>query len=1065
MTGTETRRTFASVETKVDFPAMERARLAWWYGDGVVEAYLTKNNGSGRRWSFLDGPITANNPMGVHHAWGRTYKDLWVRYHTMLGHEQRYQNGFDCQGLWVEVEVERELGFTSKRDIEAYGIARFVEACKERVLKYAMVQTEQTKRLGNFMDWDNSYYTMSDINNYTIWNYLKQCNEQGLIYKGDDSMPWCPRCGTGLSEMEIGEGYTERVHRSVYAFLPLDDEDASLLIWTTTPWTLPANVSAAVHPDLTYLKVRQQGHSFYLAEEAAKHVLRGDFENLGSVKGAELVGKTYQGLYDELPANAGLEHRVIAWGDVAAEEGSGIVHIAPGCGREDYQLSKEHALRVIAPIDELGHYYDGFGFLSGMYAHDVAAPIINDLRARDRVLYEHDYTHRYATCWRCKTDVVFRVVDEWYIAMGPLRDNLQDMARSIRWIPEFGLERELDWLRNMDDWMISKKRYWGLALPIWECESCGHFDIIGSREELRQRAVEGWEEFDGNSPHRPWVDAVKIRCSTCGELVSRIKDVGNPWLDAGAVPFSTMYYVEDRAEWRKWYPADFITESFPGQFRNWFYSMLAQAIVVADEAPYRTALGFALLRDEHGREMHKSAGNSIPYDEAADRMGSDVMRWLYCRANPTLNLNFGYGLGDEVRRQFVLPLWNSYAFFANYAALDGFDPTDPANAVPLAERTLLDRWIISRLQGVIGEVRAGLDDYDAVRATKALEQFTVEELSNWYIRRNRRRFWKTEADRDKAAAYQTLYEVLTTLCGLLAPFMPFTTDEMYENLVRSVRPDAPVSVHLTDYPEVDPGKVDGGLDRDMAALLQATTLGRAARNKAGVKVRQPLPALNLWARDPAKRDAVARMQEQLLDELNVKRLVVIDNPAEYAEYTVRPNLALLGPKYGKELGRVRAALAAAAPEEIAQRARAGQSVTLQDGDFAVTLTPDELLVDVKEREGFNVAEDGDLLVALDVTLTPELVAEGLARDFVRGVQDARKSADLQIEDTIRLVYQADAAAAAAIAAHADYIKGETLAVSLEQGDPTGEAFTDELKAGDARVQIGLSRVGSLVESR
>jgi isoleucyl-tRNA synthetase len=526
-----------------------------------------------------------------------------------------------------------------------------------------------------------------------------------------------------------------------------------------------------------------------------------------------------------------------------------------------------------------------------------------------------------------------------------------------------------------------------------------------------------------------------------------------------------MYYVEDRAEWRKWFPADFITESFPGQFRNWFYSMLAQAVVLADEAPYKTALGFALLRDEHGREMHKSAGNSIPYDEAADRMGSDVMRWLYCRANPTLNLNFGYGLGDEVRRQFVLPLWNSYAFFANYAALDGFDPTDPANAVPLAERTLLDRWIISRLQGVISEVRAGLDDYDAVRATRALEQFTVEELSNWYIRRNRRRFWKTEADRDKAAAYQTLYEVLTTLTGLLAPFMPFTTDEMYENLVRSVQPDAPVSVHLTAFPEVDPAKVDADLDRDMAALLQATSLGRAARNKASVKVRQPLPALNLWARDPEKRDAVVRMQEQLLDELNVKRLEVIDNPGKYAAFTVRPNLALLGPKYGKELGKVRAALAATAPEEIAQQVRAGQPVRLVAGDLEVTLTPDELLVDVNEREGFNVAEDGDLLVALDVTLTPELVAEGLARDFVRGVQDARKSAELQIEDTIELVYEAEGHVADAIAAHADYVKGETLAVSLTQASANGATFTDEIKVGDARVKIGLTRVGSLVEMR
>ena len=558
------------------FPGDGTGRLHWWYGDGVIDDYLAKNANSPTNWSFLDGPITANNPMGVHHAWGRTYKDLWVRYHTMLGHRQRYQNGFDCQGLWVEVEVERELGFTSKQDIEDYGIAEFVEKCKERVYRYADVITEQTKRLGNFFDWDDSYFTMSDVNNYTIWNFLKQCNEKDLLYKGDDSMPWCPRCGTGLSEMEIGEGYTERTHRSLYALLKLDDEDASLLVWTTTPWTLPANVAAAVHPELIYVKVEQHGKIFYLAEEAVQHALRGDHTELDKVKGADLVGRSYTGLYDHLPANSDVKHRVIAWDDVAADEGSGIVHIAPGCGREDYGLSKEHDLQVIAPIDELGNFYDGFDFLTGMYAHDVAKPVIDDLRERGLLLYDHDYTHRYATCWRCKTDVVFRVVDEWYIAMGPLRDRLMEITRDIRWIPEFGEEREIDWLRNMDDWMISKKRYWGLALPIYECAECGEFEVIGSKEELKERAISGWDEFEGNSPHRPWVDAVKIRCSHCDAEVSRIKDVGNPWLDAGdrALLSTLLYNRRPRRAWKRAgsRPTSSL-ECFPGQFRNWFYSM------------------------------------------------------------------------------------------------------------------------------------------------------------------------------------------------------------------------------------------------------------------------------------------------------------------------------------------------------------------------------------------------------------------------------------------------------------------------------------------------------------
>jgi isoleucyl-tRNA synthetase len=915
---------------------------------------------------------------------------------------------------------------------------------------------------------------MSDTNNYTIWHFLKTCHEKGWIYKGDDVMTWCPRCGTGISEMELNEGYQDRTHRSVYVFFPLDDdpEDASLLIWTTTPWTLTSNVAAAVHPELEYVRVRVSGDAgegriVYLAKDAVPHALKGEYEILGSVTGAELAGRSYQGPFDELPVNAEVRHRVILWNDVAADEGTGIVHIAPGCGKEDYRLSKEQDLQVVGPIDDSGIYYDGFDWLTGMYVHEVSGPIVKNLREKGLLYRDHDYQHRYPTCWRCKTDLVFRLVDEWFIGVDGMRQRMMEITREIRWLPEFGEEREIDWLRNMGDWMISKKRFWGLALPIWECHGCGNFEVIGSKDELRERAVAGWEEFEGNSPHRPWVDAVKIACAKCGGETSRIKDVGNPWLDAGIVPFSTMGYTENREEWEKWFPADFITESFPGQFRNWFYSMLAQSTALEDRAPYLTCLGFALLRDEHGKEMHKSAGNAIWFEEAADKMGSDVMRWLYCAHNPSINLNFGYNIGDEVRRRFILPLWNSYAFFVNYAALDGFDPTAPENDVPRSERTMLDKWIISRLQGLVNTVRERLDDYDAQGATRAIEHFTVEELSNWYIRRNRRRFWKTEADRDKAAAYVTLYEVLTTLTGLLAPFTPFLADEMYENLVRSVKPDAPVSVHLTDYPVADSAKVDAALDRDMAALLQAVELGRSARNKASVKVRQPLPKVLVWSRDSGKYDAIERMQDQLLDELNVKAVGRIDDPSTYATYVVRPNLSLLGPKYGKRLGAIRTALTAADVASVATSVRSGGNVDLTVEGETVSLLPEEVLVDVQEREGFNVAEDGDLLVALDTTLTPELVAEGLARDFVRGVQDARKNAGLRIEDTIRLVYSASGSdeIAQAIESFGDYIKAETLARELVADGAANAAHSEEVKVGKDRVVVGVTRVGSLLDER
>ncbi len=1055
---------FKSVSSRVDFPVEERKTLDWWYREGIVDKYLTRNDDSDKKWSFIDGPITANNPMGVHHAWGRAYKDFYQRYHTMLGFKQRYQNGFDCQGLWVEVEVEKELGFNSKQDIENYGIDEFVQRCKERVYKYAHIQTEQTKRLGNFMDWDNSYFTMSDENNYTIWHFLKVCHERDLIYRGEDVMPWCPRCETGISEMEATEGYQDLVHRSVYLLFPLvDRENEHLMVWTTTPWTLAANVAAAVHPDLDYVKVQQDEKIIYVAKEAAQTAIRGDHEVLSEIKGKEMLGWAYQGPFDELPAEQSVTHKVISWDEVSAAEGTGIVHIAPGAGREDFGLSKEHGLDIVAPLNENGTYRDGFDWLTGQYVHDVAKPIIRSLRDKGILYHDYDYKHRYPTCWRCKTDLVFRLVEEWFIAVDPWREQIQDSARQVQWIPEFGLDRELDWLRNMDDWMISKKRYWGLALPIWVCDSCEHFDVVGSETELQERAIEGWDEFSGHSPHRPWVDKVKIACSKCGDKASRIPDVGNPWLDAGVVPFSTLEYRHDREYWEEWYPADFITESFPGQFRNWFYSMLAQGTVLEGNSPFKTVLGFALMRDEKGQEMHKSKGNSIEFNEGADIMGVDVMRWLYLKHNPAANLNFGYKLGDEVRRQFLLPLWNSYAFFANYAALDGFDPNE--HDIPIEQRTQIDRWIISRLQEVIRTVRERISAYDSLGAARTIENFVVDELSQWYIRRNRRRFWKTESDQDKIAAYLTLHEVLVDTTKMLAPFMPYVTETMYENLVRTVNPNAPLSVHLDDYPMVDESKIDAELTRDMSALINVVGLGRAARSKANVKVRQPLGRVLAGVRQGSALEAVDRMQAQLLEELNVKAFEIIENPDEYVSYSVRPNFEVLGPKYGSQVNAVRAEIMKLDPSRLAQLKRTGRPAEITVDGETVELMADEYLVDVTDREGFSVVEDRDYIVALDLEITPELEREGMARDFVRGVQDARKRAELQIEDTINTVYHAEGDLAQAIAEHADYIKAETLSEELTAGSPDDSSgFVDEVKVGKLKVNVGITRVGTLAKA-
>ncbi len=1035
--------------------ALEQGVQQWWDENGILSKYLHRNDDSDARFSFLDGPITANNPMGVHHAWGRTYKDVVQRYQSMLGKKQRYQNGFDCQGLWVEVEVEKALGLKSKRDIEGYGVAEFVNRCKERVLKYSAIQTAQSIQLGYWMDWDNSYFTMSDENNYTIWGFLKKCHENGWIYKGHDVMPWCPRCGTGISQHEIvTEGYRDVQHMSLYVKFPLHDRPGEhLLVWTTTPWTLSSNVAAAVHPELEYVRVRQGDDVYYVAA-GALNALRGEHEELGRLRGADMLGWTYDGPYDELPAEAEVSHKVIGWSDVSAEEGTGIVHIAPGCGQEDFALSKEYGLDVVAPLDEFGVFAEGFGFLSGRYVGEVAQPIADDLKEKGKLYRAQVYKHRYPVCWRCGTDLVFRLVDEWFIAMDELRPRLMAVTEQIEWLPSFGKERELDWLRNMHDWMISKKRYWGLALPIYECASCGSFEVIGSETELRERAVEGWDEFEGNSPHKPWVDAVKIECRSCGERVSRVPDVGNPWLDAGIVAYSTLDYRHDRSYWEEWFPADFITESFPGQFRNWFYSLLTMSTVLEDRPPTRSILGFALMRDEHGEEMHKSKGNAIWFEDAAEKMGVDVMRWLFCAHNPTNNLNFGYGLGDEVRRRFVLPLWNSYSFFATYANLDRYSPGKGADP---AARTVLDRWALSRLNSLVAGVRESLDAYDMRAACRQVERFVVDELSNWYIRRNRRRFWKSDSDADKGAAYDTLHTCLLTLSKLVAPVMPFVAEEMYQNLARSVDPETLESVHLTTFPECEPTLVDHQLEQTVEAVIRTVELGRAARNEANLKVRQPLARVLVKTPTPELGTALAGLQDQVLEELNVKALQVVDSAGDLVEYTVLPKLPVLGPKYGKRLPAIRAALKQLDQEELARAALSGSRIAVSLDGESVELRPEEILIEERQKPGLASVSEGGYVVALDSEITPELYYEGLVRDFVRHVQNIRKESGFNIEDHITVSYAGNDDLETALQRFDSYARAETLATAIRATEPEGNMHSARVQVGDVDVLVGVRR--------
>uniref|UniRef100_A0A7C4GC00 Isoleucine--tRNA ligase n=1 Tax=candidate division WOR-3 bacterium TaxID=2052148 RepID=A0A7C4GC00_UNCW3 len=868
---------FKPVPRQPDHRELEPRILKFWQEGRHFQRLVERNRG-GPKFRFLDGPITANNPMGVHHAWGRTYKDLFQRYQAMLGRDQRWQNGFDCQGLWVEVEVEKELGFRSKKEIEKLGIDVFVEKCKERVRRFSAIQTAQSVRIGQWMDWGNSYFTMSDENNYAIWHFLKKCHERGLIYEGTDVMPWCARCGTAISDQEIvTEGYRELTHKAIFLRLPVSGREREyLLVWTTTPWTLTANTACAVHPELTYVRARKEDAVYILAQPLL-HILGKPVAVVAELKGQQLVGTEYSGPFDELNPQSGVVHRVVAWDEVSAADGTGIVHIAPGCGKEDFLLGRENDLAIIAPLNEDGTFKSEFGWLAGRSSHAVAADIFSDLERKGLLFRVEDYTHRYPVCWRCGEELVFRLVDEWFIRMDELREEIMTSARQVRWIPPFGLERELDWLRNMSDWCISKKRYWGLALPVYKCE-CGWFDVIGSREELRARAVEGWPDFDGHSPHRPWIDAVKISCGRCGRPVARIRDVGNPWLDAGIVPFSTTGYLTDRDYWQQWFPFDFITESFPGQFRNWFYAILAMSTVLERQAPFKTVLGYATMKAEDGREMHKSWGNAIEIEEAVEKMGADVMRWIFVSHNPTQNLLFGYHVAQEVKRK-LLTLWNVYSFFVTYANIDGWNPAGSTATPAHPPPALLDRWILSRLNSLVRQTRLRLDDYDPAPVPRAIEEF-VDDLSLWFVRRSRRRFWKSTSDTDKESAYRTLYECLVTLVKLTAPFMPFLSEEIYQNLVCSQNSSAPDSVHLCPYPEPDGSRIDPQLEEEVAFVRRLVSLGRAAREKARLKVRQPLSSI-IVRTAPTNRDIVLRHAEAVKEELNVREILFTEPEAQF----------------------------------------------------------------------------------------------------------------------------------------------------------------------------------------
>jgi isoleucyl-tRNA synthetase len=1030
---------FPALPDKPEADSLERSILEFWDRSDIF-AKLRAMNAGGPRFSFIDGPVTANKNLGVHTAWGRTLKDVFQRYKAMNGYHQRYQNGFDCQGLWIEVGVEKQLGLNSKREIEEYGLAAFAAKCREVVQWSATELIEGSKRLGQWMDWGKDYYTFSDTNITYIWKFLKVVHGRGWLYVGDRPTEWCPRCGTSISAHELVGSYVDRTDPSVTVRFPLLDRPGeAIVIWTTTPWTLPANVAAAVRPDAEY--GRLPGGDWMAVQRAPEGA---EFTQV--LTGAELVGWRYRGPFDDLAPGAGVQHRVVAWDEVSMEDGTGVVHIAPGCGAEDFDLGRAQDLPLLNPVDESGRYYQEYGWLAGLATSEVADRVFEHLRSQGLLVSAGEITHRYPECWRCHTPLIFRVSDDWFIRVDEIREPMRAANRDVEWTPAYLGSRMDDWLVNMSDWNISRRRYYGLPLPFYPC-SCGHLNVIGSRAELAERAVNPDALAGLKELRRPWIDAVMIRCAECGAEVRRIAEVGDVWLDAGIVPFSTLGWenpefvpqglgtgaarglttadLPDHEYWREWFPADWVSE-MREQIRLWFYSQLFMSVTLTGRAPYRRVLGYEKMLDEKGREMHGSWGNMISAEDAFARMGADVMRWQYCAQPPNQNLLFGFGPGKEIQRK-LLTLWNSVSFFSSYANTAGFTPelADLDRAFGATERAgtdepwpglaSLDRWLLTRTSKLVAEATSGYEQYLTVSVLRAFESY-LDDLSNWYIRRSRRRFWNSDQ-----AALRTLWASLVQGLRVIAPVTPFLAEHLWQFLMISPCPEAPESVFLAGWPQ--PGPIDEQLLADVAVVRQVVDLGRRARAGSKLKLRQPLRALIVEGAAPG----IGAYLPEIADELRVKEVRL--ERIESSGLRVRPNFPVLAPRLGASMPLVKKAL------------DAGEFTDLGDGRFRVldfVLEPAEVLVERLEKAGWSVASDEGLTVALDTSLNDELRREGRVYETIHQVNTMRKEARLGLSDRIRLTLpRADAD----LLGYQDWIAGEVLAVSIEVSQSDQIGFT------------------------
>jgi isoleucyl-tRNA synthetase len=1047
---------YRPVTSQISFPEMEARILESWREDDVFRRSLEARR-EAPEWVFYEGPPTANGVPGIHHVLARTFKDVFCRFQTMRGHCVHRKAGWDCHGLPVEIQVEKELGITQKRQIEEqFGIEEFVRRCRESVQRYVDDWEAMSNRIGFWLDLDQAYWTMSPEYVESVWWLLKQIWDKRLLEEDFKVVPYCPRCETALSshEQHYAGAYQMVSDPSVYVRFPLeDDPTTSLLAWTTTPWTLMANMAAAVGEDITYVKVAdatRHGEFVVLAEDRLAALLGEGARVVEEIKGSKLVGRRYRPPFPFV-ASGETGHRIYAGDFVTTEEGTGVVHLAP-YGEDDIRVARERDLPIVQIIDPTGHVAAAGGPFAGMWFKEADAEVLAELEATGALFRSETYEHSYPHCWRCGTPLIYYARKDWYIRTSQIRAQLQASNEKINWQPptiKYG--RFGDWLKNNVDWSLSRDRYWGTPLPIWRCED-GHASCVGSFAELSELAGRDLSRID---PHRPYVDKIEFACPECGKDARRVTSVIDAWFDSGSMPFAQWHHpFQNKDVFERRFPADFISEGID-QTRGWFYSLLAIGTLIEGRNSYQNCVCLGLLLDAQGRKMSKSLGNVIDPWTVLDAQGADALRWYFLTSGtPWSARRVSIDTIEESLRKYLLTLWNTYSFWVTYASIDGFDPGRSTTAVE--DRPELDRWILAELTDTVDVVTTALEGFDATRAGRRIEHF-VDDLSNWYVRRSRRRFWRSGESADKDSAFSTLWECLVVIGQLSAPLTPFVSDELYTNLTGPLA-GAPDSVHLSDWPEPNDGYRDDALRTRMALVRRLVTLGRAARTDAKVRVRQPL-ARALVVLPRAEVSTLAGLEPIISEELNVKAIEIAAGLEELVSYSVKPNFRALGPRLGPKVKEVARALASADALDLVRELDRDGVARVQIDGAEVTLSADEIDVRVEGREGFALAQEGPYGVALDIDLDDQLRNEGIAREVVRAVQDLRKSSGLAVEDRIDLWLVSDVHAPG-LEEHRDFIAQEVLATAIQiDGSPPADAFTTTIEIEGASVGISLSRAG------